>query len=394
VKKFLAAGVAVLLVGPMLVLLGVAVLANAAITEAALCDTGGISVSANVPDTLTATRADGTTVTLGRQQLLQARTIILVGTQTAGVGRSGILIALMAALTESGLRQLANPSAYPQSADYPNDGAGSDHDSLGLFQMRPQSGWGTVGQLMDPDYQAKAFYGGSAGPNRGSPRGLLDIAGWQQMSSGRAAQTVEVSAFPDRYANFEPVADTILTALTTTPSAGTGSGGSPQSVAAVPETTNLVFPLPAGSYALTDGFGPRVDPISGASSFHPGTDFAAPDGTQIMALADGRVSFAGMDSGVQGRITIESTIDGQSVAVDYLHMWSSGILVQVGQWVAAGKQIGRVGSSGHSTGPHLHLEIHPGGSGSPPVDPRAWLAAHQVTAGQPAPGGPGCSPRP
>jgi murein DD-endopeptidase MepM/ murein hydrolase activator NlpD len=390
VKKILGAGAIVLLAGPMLLLLGVAVLANPAVIEAALCNSGGLSVTANVPDTLAATTADGTTVTLGRQQLVRARTIILVGTQTAGVGRDRILIAVMAALTESGLRQLDNPSAYPQSKDYPNDGAGSDHDSLGLFQMRPQSGWGTVAQLMDPGYQARAFYGGPTGPNHGSPRGLLDIAGWQQMSLGQAAQAVEVSAFPDRYANVEPVARAILTALTTTPS--TGAARSQQSNAAVRETTNLVFPLPAGSYTVTDGFGPRVDPISGASSFHPGTDFAAPDGTPIMALADGRVSFAGMDGGIQGRITILSTIDGHSVAVDYLHMWSSGILVHPGQWVAAGQQIGRVGSSGHSTGPHLHLEIHPGGPSSPPVDPQAWLAGHQVTAGQPGPGGPGCSP--
>ena len=97
------------------------------------------------------------------------------------MGRDGILIALMAALTESRMRMLANTSAYPESGDYPNDGNGSDNDSLGLFQMRPQAGWGTVAELMDPDYQAAAFYGGPGGPNQGSPRGLLDIPGWEQM---------------------------------------------------------------------------------------------------------------------------------------------------------------------------------------------------------------------
>src|SRR5699024_10100736 len=69
------------------------------------------------------------------------------------INTRGVTIALMAALTESTLRQLANTGTYPESGDYPNDGNGSDHDSLGLFQMRPQAGWGTVADLMDTTYQ-------------------------------------------------------------------------------------------------------------------------------------------------------------------------------------------------------------------------------------------------
>src|SRR3712207_8671669 len=52
--------------------------------------------------------------------------------------------------------------------------------SLGLFQMRPSTGWGTIAELMDAEYQASAFFGGPTGPNHGSPRGLLDIPNWQQ----------------------------------------------------------------------------------------------------------------------------------------------------------------------------------------------------------------------
>lgn len=106
-------------------------------------------------------------------------------------------------------------STKPSADPYPNDGDASDHDSLGLFQMRPQAGWGTVPDLMDPVYQARAFFGGPTGPNHPSPRGLLDIPGWQTLSKGEAAQAVEVSAYPDRYANYEPVAEQILTTLTT-----------------------------------------------------------------------------------------------------------------------------------------------------------------------------------
>lgn len=63
----------------------------------------------------------------------------------------------MAALTESTLRQLSNTSAYPESGSYENDGDASDHDSLGLFQMRAQAGWDPLAELMSVDYQVRAF---------------------------------------------------------------------------------------------------------------------------------------------------------------------------------------------------------------------------------------------
>ena len=177
---------------PATALLGIGALMNPA---AAHCATHDTPVHLGpVPDSLTVTTANGETFTLNRQQLTHAATIISVGNGITDVGKPGIKIALMAALTESTLRMLTNTSAYPESANYPNDGDGGDHDSLGLFQMRPQAGWGTVAELMDPTYQARAFLGGPTGPNYPSPRGLLDIPGWQQMDPGEAAQAVEVSA--------------------------------------------------------------------------------------------------------------------------------------------------------------------------------------------------------
>src|SRR5690606_32536944 len=216
--------------------------------------------------------------------------------------------------------------AYPESGNYPNDGNGSDHDSLGLFQMRPQSGWGTVAELMDPQYQARAFFGGPTGPNYPSPRGLLDIPGWQQMDPGEAAQAVEVSAYPDRYRNYEPVAEAILSALTS----GRGEAGPANVVLAagpVAQSARVVFPLPEGTWVLTSEFGPRIHPIKGEPSFHTGTDFAAPDGTPILAAADGTVTVAEFSGGYGGLIVIEHQIDGQSVATAYAHMWEHGIHV-------------------------------------------------------------------
>ncbi|WP_168203736.1 NlpC/P60 family protein [Humibacter ginsenosidimutans] len=197
-----------------------------------------------MPGSLTATTADGDRITLDKTQLTHAAQIIAVGNATPGVGRNGIQIALIAALTESSLRMLANTSVYPESGTYPNDGDGSDHDSLGLFQMRPQSGWGTVAQLMNPTYQAKAFFGGPNGPNHGSPRGLLDIPGWQQMSLGEASQSVEVSAFPDRYQNYQPVAAAILTALTGTQPTG-------QATSAETSTADVASAAETGTSSLT-----------------------------------------------------------------------------------------------------------------------------------------------
>lgn len=381
VKKLLALAVALIFLGPPTALIGVGVLINPAAT--ATCLPGSLIVG-QVPDSLTATTRGGETVTLNKTQLTYAATIITVGARTAGVGRPGAVIALMAALTESSLRMLANTSAYPESANYPNDGNGGDHDSLGLFQMRPASGWGTVAELMDPTYQARAFYGGQTGPNYPSPRGLLDIPGWQQLDPGAAAQAVEVSAYPDRYQNYQPVADAILTALTRP----TTSGGGADSTPVVPETRRIVFPLPAGTWVISDPFGWRTDPFTGERRFHSGTDLAAAAGTPILAVADGTVTFAGPSSGFGNLIIIEHTVQGQRVASYYGHMWDTGIHVTVGETVSAGQHIGDVGSNGRSTGPHLHVEIHPGGQGQPAVDAQAWLAEHGaegITAGDAAP---------
>ena len=221
--KATVVGIVIVLFGPATVLLGLGVLLNPAAQAGCLPSS---PVVEQTPETLSATTADGTQVTLSHAQLTRATTIVGVGAGTKGVGRDGIVIALMAALTESSLRMLSNTSAYPESANYPNDGNGGDHDSLGLFQMRPSTGWGTVEELMDAEYQAEAFYGGPSGPNHGSPRGLLDIAGWEQLPKGAAAQAVEVSAYPDRYAAFEPVAESILDAMATGSASGS-CGDSP-----------------------------------------------------------------------------------------------------------------------------------------------------------------------
>ena len=126
---------------------------------------------------------------LTNEMMTNARTIITVG-HSLGVPDYGIVIALATALQESGLRNL----------DY------GDRDSLGLFQQRPSTGWGTPAQVTDPAYSARLFFGGPSNPNKGKTRGLLDIPGWQTKTVAQAAQAVQISAFPDAYAKWETTA--------------------------------------------------------------------------------------------------------------------------------------------------------------------------------------------
>ncbi|KQW42626.1 hypothetical protein ASC77_23465 [Nocardioides sp. Root1257] len=215
--KVIACAALLALVAPGAAVLGVATLVvpTAAGSTGCLWDaeaTDSVEVAGDIPTSLTATNTDGASVTLNHQQLTRAATIIAVG-DSQNVPARGQLIAVMTAITESSLRVLSNVGAYPHSAALANDGDGGDHDSVGMFQQRPAAGWGSAEDLMNPVWSARAFYGGPSGPNHGSPRGLLDIDGWHEMDPGAAAQAVQVSAYPDRYAVNRPIAENILTVL-------------------------------------------------------------------------------------------------------------------------------------------------------------------------------------
>lgn len=133
---------------------------------------------------------------LDAEQVANAQLIVRVGREL-GVPDRGIAIALGTAMQESWIRNL----------DW------GDRDSLGLFQQRPSTGWGTEAEVRDPVRSIKAFYGGASDPNGSRTRGLLDIAGWQSMSFADAAQAVQISAYPERYAQWEAPAHAWLAAL-------------------------------------------------------------------------------------------------------------------------------------------------------------------------------------
>ncbi|WP_416901325.1 M23 family metallopeptidase [Micromonospora echinospora] len=292
-----------------------------------------------------------------REQVANAEAIVTTGARL-GVPVRGWVIAVATAMQESSLRNLP----------------GGDRDSVGLFQQRPSQGWGTPAQLQDPVYAAGRFY-----------TELLTISGWQTMPLTDAAQAVQISAYPDAYARWEGPATVLVTAIAGTAALPTGG---PAGCGAVGPWTRPV-PAPVGS-----GF--RSSDRPG----HDGVDLSAPRGTVIRAASAGTVRTVRCDA-VHARTGAPWGCDrdgdpvrtrgcGWYVDVDhaggfltrYCHM-DRPPMVAVGQQVAVGQPLGVVGSTGHSSGPHLHFEVHVRGdaSGAGAIDPVPFMAAQGAPLG-------------
>jgi hypothetical protein len=126
------------------------------------------------------------TYTPSAEQVANAHAIVAAG-KKMGLPPRAYVVAVATALQESNLHNLGNL------------GSSNDHDSLGLFQQRPSSGWGSPSQLQDPTYASTAFY-----------KALTQVSGWSGMPVTDAAQAVQVSAFPDNYAKWEKLAGDLV----------------------------------------------------------------------------------------------------------------------------------------------------------------------------------------
>ena len=115
-----------------------------------------------------------------QEEINNGKTVISVG-KRYGFSAKGQQIALMTAITESNLHNYTTPV---------------DHDSLGIFQQRPSTGWGTPEQITNVEISSESFYGVAP---FGSNPGLKQIAGWESMDPGAVAQSIQHSAYPDRY---------------------------------------------------------------------------------------------------------------------------------------------------------------------------------------------------
>lgn len=127
---------------------------------------------------------------------------------------------------------------------------------------------------------------------------------------------------------------------------------------------DTVFPTIKNS-PITSGFGWRIHPITGNRRFHYGIDFGAPTGTPIYAFKAGLVKFAGWKGGYGKAVIINH---GAGFSTLYGH--ASKLSVRKGERVVLGQVIGKIGSTGDSTGPHLHFEVR---LNNKPVNPRPYL---------------------
>jgi hypothetical protein len=155
----------------------------------------------NHPATRSHTRDVAPVAGLSTTQMQHAKTIVDTA-HKLNLPDKAAVVAVSTSMQETHLRNLAN-TGLPSSLNQPNDGTGYDHDSVGLFQQRPASGWGSVDQLMDPATSAGKFY-----------HALDQVPGWEKMPVTEAAQTVQGSAFPDAYAQHQHNAQTVVDALT------------------------------------------------------------------------------------------------------------------------------------------------------------------------------------
>ncbi|MFF4889519.1 M23 family metallopeptidase [Micromonospora chersina] len=286
----------------------------------------------------------------GEGQLRNAAVIIKVG-QDMKVPARGWVIALATAMQESALRNLAN-STVPASLALPHEGVGADHDSLGLFQQRP--GWGSVEQRMTPSYTARKFY-----------EKMVRVRDWQHRPLTVVAQRVQVSAFPDAYAKHEDLAGRIVDAL---------AGGAARTVEIAGKAvcdaaagariaaSGWTAPLPGG---VVSGFRTTERPS------HNGVDLAADKRTEIHAASAGRVLVARCDPDHSGKRDCDrdgwpgkggcgwfvDILHAGGYITRYCHMIERPRVVP-GQSVEAGEVIGLSGTSGNSSGPHLHFEVH------------------------------------
>ena len=295
------------------------------------------------------------------EQPTNVATILTVG-NTKGVPPWGWTVAVATAIQESGLRNL------PGGAD----------DSIGLFQQRPSQGWGTPQQLADPAYQASKFFDK-----------LLTIKDWQQMPLTEAAQAVQHSAYPDAYAQHTADAIHLINHV------GAALGLSAMGI----DPCGSVFPqgwIQPVHAPIVSGF--RTSGRPG----HDGVDLGAARHTTIVAAASGTVQRVrcnaidirtgrtwGCDRDGNPHLTrgcgwyLDIAHQG-GIITRYCHMQIQPF-VKVGDPVTVGQPIGLVGSTGHSTGPHLHFEVHVNADPSPSgaVDPQSWMSAHGAPLGQP-----------
>lgn len=249
-------------------------------------------------------------------------------------------IGVMTAMGESTLRVLDH-----------GDTAGPD--SRGLFQQRDNGAWGSYEDRMDPYTSATNFF-----------LELQEIPARSAVEPTLLAHDVQVNLDPYHYAPYWDAATQVVAALG---HLDAGRNPCPLGFSDVPLTDgDWMHP---GAPPITSPYGPRTDPITGAASFHYGTDYQAGGcGGPIYAVHGGIVSNIAVDSYGGWWVEVDH---GGGIVTHYKHSERSGILVNINEAVSGGQIIALTGSSGYSTGCHLHFMVLIDGTH---VNPQTFLA--------------------
>ena len=207
------------------------------------------------------------------------------------------------------------------------------------------------------------------------PLALLSMAA---VLVAAGTSTVALPAFASAVgrAEFDAASQHLDLAADATPSAVP-----PRDAVTTTQLTPVQWPIDPAS-AVSSPFGPRIAPCAGCSTSHSGADLVPGEGTPVAAIADGTVVEAGFFGELGEHLMIRNDVDGATVTSVYGHLVAGSMPLAVGDRVARGAIVGRVGSTGESTGPHLHLGVLD--AGGAPEDPIGWLSAH---ATQPWPAG-------
>lgn len=230
-------------------------------------------------------------ITLTGEACRNARTVIAVG-KGQNIPRRGIEIALMTAMQES---------------KFVNYTRAVDHDSLGIFQQRPSTGWGTRTQITNVVLSTQAFYG-VAGHTRN--RGMLQISKWQTRERGKVAQAVQVSAYPSRYARWTNWAISFYDAQATTVDEITGDTGGATSCAGRPGKYYVDTFAKASVYASPTS-------TTATGTLEKGTSY-------VFCKAEGReVSKGSQYNHYWLRTDPDSGPGGQWVSAYYLSRWGN-----------------------------------------------------------------------
>lgn len=276
-------------------------------------------------------------LSLDAAQLHNAQTIANTG-RNMGMSRRDIEIGIMTAITESMLKNIHS----------------GDRDSLGLFQQRPSQGWGSPTQVTNPEYAARKFF-----------ESLRNVSNRGDISPWMAAQAVQRSAFSDgsNYHRYWDEAKAIFGSMGRASGLSGGSGG---------------WHLPIAGKRVGNTHAPNA-----------GSDIRVPVGTPVHAVYDGSVM---RSTDIRGKnpydndgyasygkyIMMRHALDSGPAYSLYAHLSKRG--VGVGSKVRGGKVIGLSGSTGNSSGPHLHFEIGKGLTPNTGAYPGSFLAARGLPA--------------